>query len=431
MSVNRFGFTTAKLSKLECKVDSNGNPKTTFFWDADVNYLGVRITANGVKSFIYECWFNGGNVRITIGKVSDWTIGQAKVEATRLKVLTDQGIDPRIEKAEKEVAHRAARIKGVSGLVVWDEYIKDRSRQWGDRHKAEHNDMVREGGELITRGLRQGQSNVKQPGILRGLLSQPLADIDREKVTPWLKKQIEERPTRAGLALRMLKSFLTWCNDQPKYQALVHADACDRLTRELPPKNAKDDCLQKEQLKPWFKEVKNIYSDTISTFLQCLLLTGARRGELATLKWADVDLKWKMATIRDKVEGTRTIPLTPYVAKLISDLPRDGEYVFASKTSKGGYISDPRKPHQIAIEKAEIPNLSIHGLRRSFGTLAEWVECPAGVSAQIMGHKPSAIAEKHYRARPIDLLRQWHSKIEKFILDQAGIAQPKEAKAKK
>jgi hypothetical protein len=41
-----------------------------------------------------------------------------------------------------------------------------------------------------------------------------------------------------------------------------------------------------------------------------------------------------------------------------------------------------------------------------------------------MGHKPSALAEKHYRKRPIDLLRMWHSKIEKFILDEAGIQQP-------
>ncbi len=70
---------------------------------------------------------------------------------------------------------------------------------------------------------------------------------------------------------------------------------------------------------------------------------------------------------------------------------------------------------------AGLPALSLHGLRRSFGTLAEWVECPAGVSAQIMGHKPSAIAEKHYRRRPLDLLRQWHVKIEAWILEQAGV----------
>jgi len=41
--------------------------------------------------------------------------------------------------------------------------------------------------------------------------------------------------------------------------------------------------------------------------------------------------------------------------------------------------------------------------------------------AQIMGHKPSATAEKHYTVRPVDLLRVWHNKIEAFILEQAGV----------
>lgn len=73
--------------------------------------------------------------------------------------------------------------------------------------------------------------------------------------------------------------------------------------------------------------------------------------------------------------------------------------------------------------------LSLHGLRRSFGTLAEWVECPVGVVAQIQGHKPSATAEKHYRRRPLDLLLMWHTKIEAWILEQAGIEQPGEGQA--
>jgi hypothetical protein len=45
-------------------------------------------------------------------------------------------------------------------------------------------------------------------------------------------------------------------------------------------------------------------------------------------------------------------------------------------------------------------------------SLSEWCEVPAGVVAQVMGHKPSAIAEKHYIKRPLDLLRKWHVKIE-------------------
>ena len=56
--------------------------------------------------------------------------------------------------------------------------------------------------------------------------------------------------------------------------------------------------------------------------------------------------------------------------------------------------------------------------------LSEWLELPVGVIAQIQGHKPSATAEKHYRARPLDLLRLWHARIEAWILEQAGIEQP-------
>ena len=63
----------------------------------------------------------------------------------------------------------------------------------------------------------------------------------------------------------------------------------------------------------------------------------------------------------------------------------------------------------------------MHGLRRSFKSLTEWLEVPVGVVAQIQGHKPSATAEKHYTVRPLELLRLHHERIEAWILEQAGI----------
>ena len=70
---------------------------------------------------------------------------------------------------------------------------------------------------------------------------------------------------------------------------------------------------------------------------------------------------------------------------------------------------------------AGVDHVSLHGLRRSFKSLTEWLDIPAGVVAQLMGHKPSATAEKHYTVRPLDLLRVHHEKIEAWILEQAGI----------
>jgi integrase len=214
----------------------------------------------------------------------------------------------------------------------------------------------------------------------------------------------------------------------------------------LPKSKAKTDCLQREQLSAWFKEVRKISNPVISAYLQALLLTGARREEMAGLRWNDVDFKWQSLTIRDKVEGERTIPLTPYLASVLAILkvrndtppPRyrilDGkkiendlehwkpsEWVFSSKTAKSGRLQEPRINHNKALTAAALPMLTLHGLRRSFGTLTEWVECPAGVVAQIMGHKPSATAEKHYKVRPLDLLRMWHTRIEAWTLEQAGI----------
>jgi integrase len=71
--------------------------------------------------------------------------------------------------------------------------------------------------------------------------------------------------------------------------------------------------------------------------------------------------------------------------------------------------------------------LTLHGLRRSFKSLTEWQEVPVGVVAQIMGHKASATAEKHYTVRPLELLALHHNKIEAWILEQAGIVFDAEA----
>ena len=46
---------------------------------------------------------------------------------------------------------------------------------------------------------------------------------------------------------------------------------------------------------------------------------------------------------------------------------------------------------------------------------------PVGVVAQIMGHKPSAIVEKHYRGRPLDMLADTTRRLEAWILEQGGV----------
>ena len=419
MTANQISFTSPKIERLTC---DTGKPQS-FYWDTKTPSLGVRVTANGAKSYVFQTWFVNKAIRVTIGDVNTWSIPKAQAEARKLKVLTDQGVDPRTAIFEAKVKADSKLVSKVNAIDIWEkEFIEDRKNKWGVRQLANYQSVIREGGGKITRGLKPGMSPIKQDGILRDLLSQPLSQITRDEVYRWLKKEVPNRPTWTRLAFSLLRAFITWASDQPKYRELTHSDACAR--QELPKAKAKNDCLQKEQLCDWFDGVQKITNPVITRYLQILLLTGARREELASLRWTDVDLRWKTMTIKDKVEGTRQIPITPYVGLLLGTIQRHNEFVFFSETSQSGRIQEPRIAHNKALDLVGLPHLSIHDLRRSFGTLAEWVECPSGISAQIMGHKPSALAEKHYRKRPIDMLRMWHSKIEKFILSEAGLTQP-------
>jgi len=428
-------FAAGRIAKFECPKDK----AQAFLWSNDPLGLAVRATAKGAKSYIYQAKVKGQSMRVTIGDVQKWSIADAEAEARRLQTVIDQGNDPRQVKAELEaeqVAQAAVLAQkhiseSVTVAEAWQAYIADRSAslkngkpEWGDKHKAHHAYFVQAGGETRTRGRRPNEPKKTRPGILVPLMTLRLAELDEKAIAAWLDKKTKQAPTTAAQAFRALRAFLTWCAKHKTYSAAVQAGACqsDSVKKRVPaPQTKKDDSLRRAQIKPWFDAVQKIGNPVISAYLQGLLLTGARRNELAALRWQDVDFQWKSLTIRDKVEGERTIPLTPYLEHLLSNLPRRNEFVFGSPTAKSGRLEEPRNPHNKALAAAALPALSLHGLRRSFGTLSEWVEVPAGIVAQIMGHKPSAIAEKHYIQRELDLLHVWHVKIETWILNEAGI----------
>jgi len=441
--MSQTNFTAGRVEALKCIAGK----QQTIYWDGKTPGLALRVTKGGSKSFVFESRLNGKTIRVTIGDMRTWTIGKAQSEATRLKSLTDQGIDPRqlkIELAASNEAHRnEATRKEVTLADVWDIYINARRHKWSDRHLEDHKTLTRCGGGKVA-----GRDQIYESGVLAPLMTLKLSDIDSTRVKAWLRDEATNRPTQAALAFRLLRAFLNWCKDTPEYKGVAGEGACQtRIAKDvLPKQKAKTDCLQREQLPVWFDAVRKIENPVIASYLQILLLTGSRREELASLKWEDVDFKWHTITIRDKVEGERTIPLTPYVANLLIHLKRRNDatppryrifmgkrlendlenwkpsvLVFSSKTAKSGRLQEPRIQHNIACAIAGIESLTIHGLRRSFSTLSEWVQTPAGIVAQIMGHKPSATAEKHYKRRSIDLLRMWHTNIESWTLEQAGI----------
>lgn len=438
------GFTAARVESLGCQVGK----QQQIHWDAKTPGFGLRVTSSGGKSYILESRLFGKTIRLTIGDTRTWDLGKARAEASRLKALIDSGIDPREHRAEQQAAHEARRVEArrrdATFGEVWDEYVDARKPIWSERHHFDHVKHAAQGGLPRQRG-----KGLTQAGPLAALRPIKLSELNGQHISAWLIQESSERPTMVALSYRLLRAFVRWCADTPAYSALVPDDAYKaREVREAVPRvRPKDgDSLQREQLVAWFTAVRGLPNFVNAVYLQGLLITGARREELAALRWDnDVDLQWRSLTLDDKVEGTggRTIPLPPYLAGLLDELKRRNEtppskrrlsllaergiqwepspWVFPSLTSADGKIAEPRAAHVAALEAAGLPHVTLHGLRRSFGTLSEWCEVPVGVVAQIQGHKPSAIAEKHYRRRPLDLLRKWHDQIEAWMLEQGGV----------
>lgn len=427
-SSNKVNFTAGRVEKFTCPEGK----KEAYLWDTDTKGLGLRAYASGKKSYIFQAWVNGKSQRAVIGPENTYTIDQARAEATKFKLAANEHQSPTQVKQKRSAAAIKEQLDIKRSKVtlgeVWAEYIEANKNSWGEKHYNDHLKAVQPAGLPWARG----KGRVTKQGCLFPLIKVSLGALTATKIKNWLDK---ENQTRAGVAAqtyRLLFACLSWVAEQDDYIGLIDVAALrtKAVKKTVVRLQARDDVLQKEQLEGFFKHVRQIKNPVIAALVQTLLLTGARRGELSGLKWADIDFQWNSLTIRDKnnskggLDGTRVIPLTPYVANLLNQLPRRNEWVFSSPTGKTGKLTEPRKSIDPAFKAAGIDGLTLHGLRRSFSTLSEWVEVPVGVVAQIMGHKPSATAEKHYKQRPLDLLRKWHTSIEAWILEQAGIAQP-------
>ena len=423
----KIAFTAARVSGFKCPSDK----KQAFLWDATAPGLGLRATPAGKPAYVFQSVYQGKDIRITIGSPTAWRIPEAQAKARELQRLIDEGKDPRDLKrdalaaqAEKQAAAAAkAEADKAAALTVgdlWPLYLENgkpkRKDAWKPRYRADLEAMAVPGGEKKKRG--QG---LTRPGPLYPLLALPLAGVNEDTLKNWYDREAVSGKHQAARALMMFRGFLRWCAARPEYRSLTDRDAgkAAAIVESLPQNTLRTDALEAAQVPGWWAGVGQLGNHTASVYLRALLLTGARREELAALTWANVDFQWHKLTIADKVESTRTIPLSPYLAQLLATLPRQGPFVFAS-TGKAGRIADARASHAKALQSAAIEGLTIHGLRRSFSLLGEAAGAPAGAIAQVMGHKPSATAEG-YRPRSIDALRPFLEQIEAHILSLAGV----------
>lgn len=114
--------------------------------------------------------------------------------------------------------------------------------------------------------------------------------------------------------------------------------------------------------------------------------TGLRFGELAALRWPDIDwqrdlIHVRRALARGQIEApksgkVRSVPLIAEVAQVLARLGQrelwTGEDDFVFVGPRGGYIdhSATVRAYKRALRSAGLRPIKFHGLRHSFGTLA-------------------------------------------------------------
>ena len=414
----KIAFTAGRVSGFKCPP----NKAQAFLWDATAPGLGLRATPAGKPAYVFQGVYQGATIRLTIGSPDAWSIPDAQAKARELQRLIDEGKDPRELKREALAAHAekqaAAAANAVTVGEAWERYLEQRRPFWGERNYLDHVRMAQAGGEK-----RKRLPGVKtMPGPLAELMPLRLVELTAPAIEAWAAKEAQDRPARVRLALRLLKAFMRWAATEPDLKGKADPTATSaKKVREVAGKaKPKNDYLQREQLPAWFAHVRQIQNPAIAAYLQCLLLTGARREELAELKWEDVNFQWRGMELKDKIEGRRAVPLTPFVAHLLATLPRRNEWVFSSPTSASGRLTEPSIAHRQACTAAGL-ELTLHGLRRSFASLCEWLDIPGGISAQIQGHAPQGVREQNYIRRPLDLLRVHHERIEAWMLEQADV----------
>jgi integrase len=319
-------------------------------YDADVPGFGVRITVGGSRSFILNYTTRGGRERrYTIGRFPDWGTADARARARELRRLIDNGEDPLASiAAEREAPTVADLIK---------------------RFEAEHLPRLRASSQADY--LRMIENHIRPHfGRHTKVADVRFEDIDRLHRRISAAGYLHRANRVTAVVSKMFSLAVRWHMrpdnpvkgiernaEHPRYRYLK-GDELIRLTQAL-----------------------TQYPDQqAANVIRILLLTGCRKGEGLSLRWADADLAtgvWSKPASSTKQNRLHETPLSAPARQLLSEIrdaqisknPRRplGEYVFPG-SGESGHLGNLKRPWRQLCKAAGITGLRIHDLRHSFAS---------------------------------------------------------------
>lgn len=370
--------------------------KRFFLWDTEVKGYGLQVLPSGVKSYVFQYRTPEGRTRrATIGKHGALTADQARSKAREMQRRVLDGGDPLAEKRE---ARGAATVD-----TILDAYLA--SAKFAE--KASSTQAIDRG--RVNRHLRPLLGNKAVTKLTSEDIRRAFRDIrdgrtaTDEKTGPRGRAIVRGGEGTARSAVRLLRAILSWAQSEglatanPAVGVATGADGERTTIIESP-----------EQYASLFRALRLLEDEqrirrSVANAIRVIALTGARRSEIANLRWRHVDLTAGLLTLPPSAHKTgrrtgksRIIGL-PEVAQAIISSQAQGEadaYVFPP--SHGAGPVSLAKPWRLVRSEAGLPSeMGLHGLRHS---LASHMAMQGAQAAEIMtalGHRQLSTAQKY------------------------------------
>lgn len=361
-----------------------------YYRDTQLTGFALRVTPNGVKSFIVETRIHGKVRRKTLGRYGPLTVEQARKAAQKFLGEVAGGGDP--VTAEKVEADRRVTL-----TEVFEAYLTVRK----DLKASTIHDYRRH--------LRESFPD---------WADRPIATISKDAIARRHQKLGERSPSRANNAMRVLRALFNFARGQyedAEGNSLFPENPVDRLshTRAWYRIERRRTLITKSQLPAWFEAVFALKEDpndeqgqTVADLLLLLLFTGLRRSEGMGLRWEAIDLKDRTLTVTEtKNREPLTLPLSNFVTDTLTARAKSASspFVFPG-TGEYGHIQEPRPQMRKVIERSGV-HFTLHDLRRTFVTIAESLDINYYALKQLVNHKVSGDVTAGYIVTNVERLR--------------------------
>lgn len=136
--------------------------------------------------------------------------------------------------------------------------------------------------------------------------------------------------------------------------------------------------------------------------IEAALQTGARRGELCSLRWTDIDMRTRMVSFPNTKNGeTRSIPMTETFYRLLQSLPRPLDQkalVLPALSADAVTIGFGRLAKALSLS-----NLKFHDLRHDVASTLTMAGVPQRSVMEILGHKDPRMTLRYQHLTPAHL----------------------------